>query len=190
MHFCIRLQVVHYTVEMLAGGIVERIAQWTGCAISLILWATLDSDLNNALWWAAKMDAHQIAGTVRPEKVALCLGWSGFVVVLANYRYRVHVRAISALVVAVLAVQFLFGLLAVKIFLIPGFHVITTNLAAAVAFGLAPILISAAMAYLLVTGQLFARITERIATAATLGLSATMIWIGAIDLIHPAITWR
>jgi hypothetical protein len=175
---------------MHASGIIERIAQCTTCAVSLALWAALDSDLNNALWWAAKLDAHEIAGSVRPEKVAICLGWSLLGIVVVRYRYHAQVRAVLALLVGVLIVQLLFGLLTANIFAIPGLYLIVTHLLAAIVYWLAPTLISAVLAYLLVTRRLFLRITESVVAAAILSFCATMLWVGLFDVIHPGIRWR
>jgi hypothetical protein len=178
------------TDAMHQSGIIERIAQWAGCAVSLVLWAALDADLQNALWWAAKLDGHPIGGTVRLEKVVLCLGWSLLVLFLFCYRYRAPIVGILGLLAGTtLIVRALFGFSTIYAFEIPGFYLIATT-SLAVAYWLAPIMISAVMAYLLVARRAFARTTEGIAAAAILALYATMVWIGLFDIIHPGIGWR
>jgi hypothetical protein len=88
-------------------GIVERLAQWVLCAGSLVLWLLLVSDLNNALWWAVKAPSppYWISGTVRMDKVALCLAWSLLIFLFYACRYGMAARAIMALLASVLLLQ-------------------------------------------------------------------------------------
>jgi len=171
-------------------GIIERVAHWAVCLASLALWLILDTDFENALWWAAKMDAHKIAGSVRPEKVALCLTWSLCVFVVVHYRYRATMRAVFSLLASILIVQILFSLVEINTFAIPGLYLISKYLFAAIVFWLTPIVISTLLADRLVTRQIFLRMSERIVTALTLCFSAMMIWVSFFDLVHPSIVWR
>jgi hypothetical protein len=170
--------------------ITKHIGLSVGCVVTCVLWLTLDSDLNNALWYAAKMDDHQVMGSVRLEKVALCLGWSLFVLILARYRYRAPTRAMIGLFAGVLIIQVAFGLAVINTFAIPGLYLIARHLVAALAFWLMPIAISAALAYWLVIRLISVRLGEKIVMAVTLSLCVAMIWTGLFDVVHPGIGWR
>lgn len=175
---------------MHVNSFIERSVQWAACAVSFVLWLELGSDLDNALWWAAKTDAHQIAGSVRPAKVALCLGWSLSVLGIVYYRYRAPTNSFFGVMAGVLLVQMSYGLVEINTFQIPSLYMIARYPVAASAFWLTPIVISTGLAYLMITQRKLARIADRIVVAANVGLSATMIWVSLFDIVYSGISWR
>jgi hypothetical protein len=173
-------------------GIVERLAQWVLCAGSLVLWLLLDSDLENALWWAVKAPSprYWVSGAIRMEKVALCLGWSLLIFLFYAYRYGVAARPIIALLASVLLVQVADAAMKLNIVGIPYLYLATQYLVLAMMWLIAPVLISAVLAYVMLTKRAFVQTHVRMASAVTLGVCAMMVWIGLFDAFYPGIVWR
>jgi hypothetical protein len=173
-------------------GIVERLAQWVLCAGSLVLWLLLVSDLNNALWWAVKAPSprYWISGNVRLDKVALCLAWSLLMLLFYAYRYGMAARAILALLASVLLVQVADAAMQLNIYDIPYLYLVTQYFFLAIMWLIAPVLISAVLAYVMLTKRAFVQTHVRIASAITLGACAMMVWIGLFDAVYPGIGWR
>jgi hypothetical protein len=173
-------------------GIVERVAQWVLCAGSLVLWLLLNSDLENALWWAVKAPSprHWISGAVRMEKVALCLTWSLLIFLFYAYRYGMATRAIIALLASVLLVQVVDAAMKINISVIPYLYLVTQYFLLSIIWLIAPVLISAVLAYVMLTKRAFVRTRVRIASAITLGACAMMVWVGLFDAVYPGIVWR
>jgi hypothetical protein len=173
-------------------GIVERLAQWVLCAGSLVLWLLLVSDLNNALWWAVKAPSprYWISGAVRMDKVALCLAWSLLIFLFYGYRYGMAARAAIALLVSVLLVQVVDAAMKINIVVIPYLYLVTQYFLLAIMWLIAPVLISAVLAYVLLTKKAFVQTHVRIASAITLGACAMMAWVGLFDAVYPGIVWR
>jgi hypothetical protein len=172
-------------------GIVERLAQWVLCAGSLVLWL-LFSDLNNALWWAVKAPSprYWISGTVRLDKVALCLAWSLLILLFYAYRYGMAARAIIVLLASVLLVQVVDAAMKINIVDIPYLYLVTQYFLLAIMWLIAPVLISAVLAYVMLTKRAFVQTHVRVASAITLGACAMMVWIGLFDAVYPGIVWR
>jgi hypothetical protein len=173
-------------------GIVERLAQWVLCAGSLVLWLLLVSDLNNALWWAVKAPSprYWISGAVRMDKVALCLAWSLLIFLFYAYRYGMEARAAIALLASVLLVQVVDAAMKINIVVIPYLYLVTQYFLLAIMWLIAPVLISAVLAYVLLTKKAFLQTHVRIASAITLGACAMMAWVGLFDAVYPGIVWR
>jgi hypothetical protein len=177
-------------------GIVERLAQWVYCAGSLVLWLLLVSDLNNALWWAVKAPSprYWISGNVRLDKVALCLAWSLLVLLFYAYRYGMAARAILALLASVLLVQVADAAIKLNIYdipyLNPYLYLVTQYFFLAIMWLIAPVLISAVLAYVMLAKKAFVQTHVRVASAITLGACAMMVWIGLFDAVYPGIGWR
>ena len=177
-------------------GIVERLAQWVLCAGSLVLWLLLVSDLNNALWWAVKAPSprYWISGNVRLDKVALCLAWSLSILLFYAYRYGMAARAILALLASVLLVQVADAAIKLNIYdipyLNPYLYLVTQYFFLAIMWLIAPVLISAVIAYVMLAKKAFVQTHVRVASAITLGACAMMVWIGLFDAVYPGIGWR
>jgi hypothetical protein len=177
-------------------GIVERLAQWVLCAGSLVLWLLLVSDLNNALWWAVKAPSprYWISGAVRLDKVALCLAWSLSILLFYAYRYGMAARAILALLASVLLVQVADAAMKLNIYdipyLNPYLYLVTQYFFLAIMWLIAPVLISAVLAYVMLAKKAFVQTHVRVASAITLGACAMMVWIGLFDTVYPGIDWR
>jgi len=177
-------------------GIVERLAQWVLCAGSLVLWLSLVSDLNNALWWAVKAPSprYWISGNVRLDKVALCLAWSLSILLFYAYRYGMAARAILALLASVLLVQVADAAIKLNIYdipyLNPYLYLVTQYFFLAIMWLIAPVLISAVLAYVMLAKRAFVQTHVRVASAITLGACAMMVWIGLFDAVYPGIGWR
>ena len=173
-------------------GIVERLAQWVLCAGSLVLWLLLVSDLENALWWAVKAPSprYWISGAVRMDKVALCLAWSLLIFLFYGYRYGMAARAAIALLASVLLVQVVDAAMKINIVVIPYLYLVTQYFLLAIMWLIAPVLISAVLAYVLLTKKAFVQTHVRIASAITLGACAMMAWVGLFDAVYPGIVWR
>lgn len=173
-------------------GIVERLAQWVLCAVSLVLWLLLVSDLNNALWWAVKAPSprYWISGAVRMDKVALCLAWSLLILLFYAYRYGMAARAILALLASVLLVQVADAAMKFNVVDIPYLYLATKYFLLAIMWLVAPVLISAVLAYVMLTKRAFVQTHVRVASAITLGACAMMVWIGLFDAVYPGIGWR
>jgi len=177
-------------------GIVERLAQWVLCAGSLVLWLSLVSDLNNALWWAVKAPSprYWISGNVRLDKVALCLAWSLSILLFYAYRYGMAARAILALLASVLLVQVADAAIKLNIYDIPYLnhylYLVTQYFFLAIMWLIAPVLISAVLAYVMLAKKAFVQTHVRVASAITLGACAMMVWIGLFDAVYPGIGWR
>ena len=177
-------------------GIVERLAQWVLCAGSLVLWLSLVSDLNNALWWAVKAPSprYWISGNVRLDKVALCLAWSLLILLFYAYRYGMAARAILALLASVLLVQVADAAIKLNIYdipyLNPYLYLVTQYFFLAIMWLIAPVLISAVLAYVMLAKKAFVQTHVRVASAITLGACAMMVWIGLFDAVYPGIGWR
>jgi hypothetical protein len=158
-----------------------------------VLWLSLESDWQNALWWAVKTPSprYWISSTVRWEKVALCLAWSFSVFLFYVYRYGMTARAIIALLVGVLLMQVVDAVLNLNIDSLPYlWGVMKHFLFAIVWFVVAPVLISAVLAYVIWTKRAFVQTHVRIASAITLGACAMMVWVGLFDAVYPGIGWR
>jgi hypothetical protein len=177
-------------------GIVERLAQWVLCAGSLVLWLSLVSDLNNALWWAVKAPSprYWISGNVRLDKVALCLAWSLLVLLFYAYRYGMAARAILALLASVLLVQVADAAIKLNIYdipyLNPYLYLVTQYFFLAIMWLITPVLISAVLGYVMLAKKAFVQTHVRVASAITLGACAMMVWIGLFDAVYPGIGWR
>jgi len=173
-------------------GILERLAQWVLCAGSLVLWLLLVSDLNNALWWAVKAPSprYWINGTVRLDKVALCLAWSLLILLFYAYRYGMAARAILALLASVLLVQVADAAMQLNIYEIPYLYLVTQYFFLAIMWLIAPVLISAILAYVMLAKKAFVQMHVRVASAITLGACAMMVWVGLFDAVYPGIGWR
>ena len=171
---------------------MERLAHWVFCAGSLVLWLLLNSDLENALWWAVKAPSarYWISGDVRMEKVALCLAWSMLIGRGAAARYGMAARAILALLASVLLVQVVDAAMKINIVDIPYLYLVTQYFLLAIMWLIAPVLISAVLAYVMLTKRAFVQTHVRVASAITLGACAMMVWIGLFDAVYPGIVWR
>ena len=152
----------------------------------------LVSDWENALWWAAKAPSprYWISGAVRIEKVALCLAWSLLIFLLYAYRYGMAARAIIALLASVLLVQVVHAVLKINIFIIPYLYLVTQYFLLVIMWLIAPMLISAVLAYVTWAKRAFVQTHARIAAAITLGVCAMMVWVGLFDAVYPGIVWR
>ena len=173
-------------------GIVERLAQWVLCAGSLVLWLLLDSDLENALWWAVKAPSphYWISGAVRMDKVALCLAWSLLIFLFYAYRYGMAARAIIALLASVLLVQAVDAAMKLNIVDIPYLYLVKQYFVLAIMWLIAPVLIPAVLAYVMLTKRAFVQTHVRVASAIALGACAMMVWVGLFDTFYPGIAWR
>ncbi|WP_161855102.1 hypothetical protein [Bradyrhizobium sp. CCBAU 051011] len=173
-------------------GSVERLAHWGLCAGSLVLWLLLNSDWQNALMWAVKAPSprYWIDGTVRWDKVALCLAWSFSVFLLHVCRYGMAARAIIALLASVLLVQGVDAVLKINMADIPYVYLVVKYVLLAIIWLVAPLLIAAVLAYVTWTKRAFLQTHVRIPSAITLGACAMMVWVGLFDVIYPGIGWR
>ena len=156
----------------------------------------LVSDLNNALWWAVKAPSprYWISGNVRLDKVALCLAWSLSILLFYAYRYGMAARAILALLASVLLVQVADAAIKLNIYdipyLNPYLYLVTQYFFLAIMWLIAPVLISAVLAYVMLAKKAFVQTHVRVASAITLGACAMMVWIGLFDAVYPGIGWR
>ena len=158
-----------------------------------MLWLSLDSDWQNALWWAVKSPSspYVINSTVRWEKVALCLAWSFSVWLFYVCRYGMAARATIALLAGVLLMKVVDAVLNLNIDGMPFlWGVMKHFLFAVMWFVVAPVLISAVLAYAIWTKRAFVQTHVRIAAAITLGACAMMAWVGLFDAVYPGIGWR
>ena len=161
-----------------------------------MLWLLLNSDLENALWWAVKAPSarYWISGDVRMEKVALCLAWSMSIFLFCAYRYGMAARAILALLASVLLVKVVDAAMKLNIvdipYLYPYLYLVTQYFLLAIMWLIAPVLISAVLAYVMLTKRAFVQTHVRVASAITLGACAMMVWIGLFDAVYPGIGWR
>ena len=156
-----------------------------------MLWLLLASDWQSALMWAVKAPSprYWIDGTVRWEKVALCLAWSFSVFLFYACRYGMAARAIIALLASVLLVQGANAVLKINMADIPYLYLVNYFVLEIIWF-FAPLLIAAVLACVIWTKRAFVQTHVRIASAVTLGACATMAWIGLFDVIYPGIGWR
>ena len=152
----------------------------------------LNSDLENALWWAVKAPSppYWVSGTVRLEKVALCLAWSMLIFLFYALRYGMAARAILALLASVLLVQVVDAAMKLNIVDIPYLYLATRYFLLGIMWLIAPVLISAVLAYVMLTKKAFVQTHVRIASAITLGACAMMVWVGLFDTFYPGIGWR
>ena len=173
-------------------GIVGRLAHWVLCAGSLVLWLLLVSDLENALWWAVKAPSprYWISGAVRMEKVALCLAWSLLIFLFYAYRYGIAARAIIALLASVLLLQAVDAAMRINIIVIPHLYLVARYFLLAIMWTITRVLISAVLAYVMLTKRTFVQTHVRIASGITLGACAMMVWVGRFDAVYPGIVWR
>jgi hypothetical protein len=126
-----------------------------------MLWLLLVSDLENALWWAVKAPSprYWISGAVRMDKVALCLAWSLLIFLFYGYRYGMAARAAIALLASVLLVQVVDAAMKINIVVIPYLYLVTQYFLLAIMWLIAPMLISAVLAYVLLTKKAFVQPT-------------------------------
>ena len=172
--------------------ILERLAHWVLCAASLVLWLSLDSDWENALWLAFKAPGSRywIDSLVRWDKVTICLSWSVLIFLLVAYCYGMAARALIALLASVLLVQVADALLKINLDAIPYVYLVMKYSSLAILWLIAPMLISAIFAYKIWSKSAFVQTDVRIATAITLGTCAMMLWVGLFDVVYPGICWR
>jgi hypothetical protein len=173
-------------------GIIERLAHWVLCAGSLVLCLSLTSDWGHALWWAVKAPSprYWINDVVRWEKVALCLVWSFLIFILYASRYGMAPRALVALLASVLLVQVTDAVLKINIDVIPYLYLVVRYFSLAIIWFVTPVLLSAVLAYAILTKRAFAHTHVSIASAITLGACAMMLWVGLFDTVYPGIGWR
>jgi hypothetical protein len=135
-----------------------------------------------------------ISGNVRLDKVALCLAWSLSILLLYAYRYGMAARAILALLASVLLVQVADAAIKLNIYdipcLNPYLYLVTQYFFLAIMWLIAPVLISAVLAYVMLAKKAFVQTHVRVASAITLGACAMMVWIGLFDAVYPGIGWR
>jgi hypothetical protein len=124
------------------------------------------------------------------EKVALCLAWSSSIFLFYTCRYGMTARAIMALLAAVLLVQIVDAAMKINIVVIPYLYLVTQYFLLAIMWLIAPVLISAVLAYVKLTKKAFAQTHVRIASAITLGACAMMAWVGLFDAVYPGIVWH
>jgi hypothetical protein len=173
-------------------GILERLAHWVLCAVSLLLCVSLLSDWNGALWWAVKSPSprYWINDVVRWEKVALCLVWSSCFLLFYAYRYAMAARAVVALLASVLLVLTADAVLKINAEVIPYMlSLMVTSFPFAVSLFSTPLILSIVLAYIAVTKGAYAG-TRRIASAMTLGACSIMLCVGLFDVVYPGIGWR
>jgi hypothetical protein len=176
------------------GRAIEYVCLWAICAGSLLLWFALDADFENALWWAWKMPG-SFGGTVRLDKVVICLSWSVMVLSGIAWRYDLVTAKVLLFLGLALLVQLVVSIVQVGEFAI--FHITRPTGSLMTAFGIlmlllvaAKIAIPAILAYRLVVRPSLPQKHVAIAVALTLSACGVMIWIGLLDVIHPGITWR
>jgi hypothetical protein len=116
------------------------------------------------------------------DKVALCLAWSLLIFLFYGYRYGMAARAAIALLVSVLLVQVVDAAMKINIVVIPYLYLVTQYFLLAIMWLIAPMLISAVLAYVLLTKKAFVQTHVRIASA--------MAWVGLFDAVYPGIVWR
>ena len=158
-----------------------------------MLWLLLNSDWQGALLWAVKTPSppYWISSTVRWEKVAVCLAWSLSVFLFYVSRYGMTARAIIALLAGVLLMQVVDAVLKLNIESIPYLWGVMKHFVFAIVWVVvAPVLISAVLAYVIWTKRAFVQTHVRIASAITLGACAMMVRIGLFDAVYPGIGWR
>jgi hypothetical protein len=124
------------------------------------------------------------------DKVALCLAWSLLILLFYACRYGMAARAIIALLASVLLVQVAEAAMKLNIVDIPYLYLVTQYFLLAIVWLIAPVLISAVLAYVMLTKRAFAQTHVRIASAITLGACAMMVWVGLFDAVYPGIAWR
>ena len=128
------------------------------------------------------------------DKVALCLAWSLLIFLFYAYRYGMAARAILALLASVLLVQVADAAMKLNIvdipYLYPFLYLVRQYFLLAIMWLIAPVLISAVLAYVLLTKKAFVQTHVRIASAITLGACAMMAWVGLFDAVYPGIVWR
>ena len=106
------------------------------------------------------------------------------------YRYGMAARAILALLASVLLVQVVDAAMKLNIVDIPYLYLVTQYFLLAIMWLIAPVLISAVLAYVMLTKRAFVQTHVRVASAITLGACAMMVWIGLFDAVYPGIVWR
>lgn len=170
----------------------ELAVLWAVCLISLLLWFALDVDLENALWWAVKTPGPIGAGigSVRADKVAICLGWSGVVLLAASYRYGLSAKRVLTFLGAALLTLIAVSVLELHALEIPYLYLVYRYPSAALALVVAKIVVSAGFAYRLLTREAFAMRHAAIVAAVAMGACGLMIWNGLFDVFYPGIGWR
>ena len=110
------------------------------------------------------------------------------------YRYGMAARAILALLASVLLVQVADAAMKLNIYdipcLNPYLYLVTQYFFLAIMWLIAPVLISAVLAYVMLAKKAFVQTHVRVASAITLGACAMMVWIGLFDAVYPGIGWR
>jgi len=77
-----------------------------------------------------------------------------------------------------------------NIYDIPYLYLVTQYFFLAIMWLIAPMLISAVLAYVMLAKKAFVQTHVRVASAITLGACAMMVWIGLFDAVYPGIGWR
>jgi hypothetical protein len=93
------------------------------------------------------------------DKVALCLAWSLLIFLFYGYRYGMAARAAIALLASVLLVQVVDAAMKINIVVIPYLYLVTQYFLLAIMWLIAPMLISAVLAYVLLTKKAFVQPT-------------------------------
>jgi hypothetical protein len=124
------------------------------------------------------------------DKVALCLAWSLLIFLFYAYRYGMAARAIIALLASVLLVQAVDAAMKLNIVDIPYLYLVKQYFVLAIMWLIAPVLISAVLAYVMLTKKAFVQMHVRVASAIALGACAMMVWVGLFDTFYPGIAWR
>jgi hypothetical protein len=169
----------------------ERSAQWAICFASLVLWLALDTDFQSALWQVARLSIHQIGGTVRLDKVVLCLGWGCAVIALAKYRYGIATPLVLWSILGVGLIQLAFAACEVAIYeLQPAGPLIIKYAWLGVIAWLVSQLSSITWVYFMLMRAGLVDRRQSLVSAVALGACAMMIWVGIFDFVHPGIIWR
>lgn len=124
------------------------------------------------------------------DKVALCLAWSLLILLFHAWRYRMAARAIMALLASVLLLQVIDAAVKINLDVIPYLYLVTRYFLLAIIWLIAPVLMSAVLAYVMLTKRAFVQTHVRMASAITLGACAMMVWVGLFDTVYPGIGWR
>jgi hypothetical protein len=112
------------------------------------------------------------------------------ILIFHAYRYGMAARAILVLLASVLLVQVADAAMKLNIYEIPYLYLATKYFLLAIMWLIAPVLISAVLAYVVLTKKAFVQMHVRIASAITLGACAMMVWVGLFDAVYPGIGWR
>ena len=160
-----------------------------------MLWLALDTDFQSALWQVARLDIHEIGGTVRVDKVALCLGWGCVIVALTRYRYRITMPSVIGSISGIWLIQFAFVTCEVAIYGLPSAGALIVEhiwiaVIAIIALWLAPQLISMVWVYFMLTRAGLEDKHSRLVFAIALGASAMMMSVSLFDIVHPGVAWR